>query len=75
MRSQPVRRATLIQPLVFYLEPQLLLLESEKSRKVLAVAVPHPRFHHAFFAAEIRDNIVSRYFDGKADLNYAMRRS
>lgn len=73
MRSQPPRRARLIQPLVFYLEPQLLLLESEKGRKVLALAVPHPKFHHAFFAAEIRDNIMSRYFDGKADLNYTLR--
>ena len=71
--QQPTRHATLIQPLVIYIEPQLLLLRSEKERLVLALAVPHGELEHAFFSAEIREGVASRYFDGKADLNYAMR--
>jgi hypothetical protein len=28
---------------------------------------------HPFFAAEVRENVFNKYFDGKADLNYVMR--
>ena len=74
MRGQQASRsATLLQTLVFYMGPQLLLLRSEINRKVLALAVPHPIMDHAFFAAEIRDHIAARYFAGKSDLNYTLR--
>jgi hypothetical protein len=67
------RDAELLQTLVFYMEPQLLLLRSANARNVFAVAVPHENMCHPFFTAEVRENVFNRYMDGKADLNFVLR--
>src|ERR1700730_7213311 len=74
-KGEQEQTASIVQTLVFYRGPQLILLRSDRDRNVCAIAVTNPDFRQAYFAAEIRDNIVQRYFDGKADLNYAMRNS
>lgn len=68
--KKPGRTATLIQTLVYYDEPQLVLLESDRGYNVLAVAVPHDQLSHAYFACEVRDKTFNRYMQGKADLHF-----
>lgn len=70
VHDKKVRRATLIQTLVFYDEPQLILLRSDRGNSVLAVAVPHPELLHAYFACEVREKTFNRYMQGKADLHF-----
>jgi hypothetical protein len=69
--SRRARSATLVEILVFYDEPQLVLLQSSRNFKMLAVAIKHAEMKRPFFGCEISDKYLQKYFDNKADLNYA----
>lgn len=71
--SRKAKEAILSEVLVFYDEPQLLLLSSDRKFKMLAVAIDRDGMDHAFFVCELRDKTIERYLGGKADLHYAFR--
>jgi hypothetical protein len=69
----PHRTAKIVQTLIFYDEPQLMLLEISRgagTSHMLAVAIDHPPMTRPFFACEARARTYERYFQGKADLRY-----
>jgi hypothetical protein len=70
MKIQRGRAAEIIDYLVVYDEPQVLLLKSSRQNHVLAVAVQYGQMSRPFFACEARDKPFERYFDQKADLRY-----
>lgn len=73
MVARSATSAKLIQTLVFYDEPQVALLETNRNIKMLAVAIDRPDMTQPFFAAEIKEKTLNRYLDGKVDLNYVLR--
>lgn len=66
------KTATLIDTLVYFDEPQLLLLQSDRANKMLAVAIPalEGLGDFPFFACEVRDKPFQKYLSGKADLHH-----
>jgi hypothetical protein len=65
------RTAQFVQTLVFYDEPQLVLLRSDKNTDIVGIAIPrHDGMEYPFFACEARQRTFERYLDGKADLHY-----
>jgi hypothetical protein len=63
--------AQLIDILLFYDQPQLILLRSSRDFDMLAVAVRREGMLHPFFGCEIPPRIITRYFNERADLHYA----
>ena len=59
--------------LVYYDEPQLLLLASDRGIRMIAVAVQRPDMESPFFCSKVLDKAFDRYLDGKADLHYLFR--
>lgn len=66
------KSATIIDILVYFDEPQLLLLESDRDNKMLAVAIPAREGlgEYPFFACEVRSKPFEKYMSGKADLHH-----
>lgn len=73
MAAAIARSAKLLEVLVYYDEPQLVLLKTDRDYDMLAVAVQREGMSRPFFACEPRERALERYFDGKADLHYAFR--
>jgi hypothetical protein len=67
------KSATLAQTLVFYDGPQVALLKSSRNIDMLAVAVEKASYQMPFFSCEVRDRPLTKYANGKIDLNYAFR--
>lgn len=65
------QRAVIIETLLYYEEPQLLLLETDRRNRMLAVAVHRKGSDLAFFGCEVKDKAYAKYMDGRADLHYA----
>jgi hypothetical protein len=70
MNGRQSRTARFVQTLVFYDEPQLVLLKSDNDTDVIAVAVNKDGMDYPFFACEVRPKTFGRYLAGKADLHY-----
>jgi hypothetical protein len=62
------KTAEIAQVLIFYDEPQLVLLKTNKNNDFIAVAVDRDGLELGFFGCEIRDRNLSSYLAGKADL-------
>src|SRR4051794_24539354 len=71
--SRHDKTATFVQTLIFYDEPQLVLLRSENGADIIGVAVYRPDMEHPFFACEVRKKAFRRYLEGKADLHYVFK--
>src|ERR1700720_1030147 len=67
------KTATFVQTLIFYDEPQLILLRSETGADIIGVAVSRPDMEHPFFSCEVRKKAFRRYLEGKADLHYLFK--
>jgi hypothetical protein len=65
-----------IDDLVFYDEPQLVLMKTNRDHYMMAVAVNSEKLLYSndmiepFFCCEIRDKTYDRYFEQKADLHF-----
>lgn len=71
--SRYAKTATIVQELVEFDGPQLLLLESSRHRHMLALAVKRSSMDAPFFACEVQDRTYDRYFSSTADLHYAFQ--
>ena len=65
--------ARIEEVLIYFTEPHLLLLTSDRDKRMLAVAVERHGIAHPFFACEARDKPLERYFAGTADLQYVFK--
>jgi hypothetical protein len=63
--------AHLRQVLIFYDEPQLILLQSDRNKLMLAVAVYRDDMENPFFGCELQPQIIMKYFQGHGTLRYA----
>ncbi|MFC7048639.1 hypothetical protein [Emcibacter nanhaiensis] len=70
-------KAKLVKTLVFYDEPQLLLLNSTGKRQdvIIAVAIERDDLEFPFFACKVYRRDWTRYLNGKADLRYLFNRA
>ncbi len=69
------KTAALVEELVDYDGPQLLLLKTNRKHYMLAVAVKRPQMSEPFFGVEITDRVFEQYFAQEADLLFAFRRA
>jgi hypothetical protein len=69
------RTAAVVEDLVDYDGPQLLLLKTNQSRHMLATAVQHAPMREPFFSCEITEKTFDQYFDEKVDLHFAFRKA
>jgi hypothetical protein len=69
------KTATVVEELVQYDGPQLLLLANDRGRHMFAVAVRHSPMKEPFFSCEVGDRAYDRYFAGTADLHYAFQQA
>lgn len=67
--------AKLVEELVDYDGPQLILLKTNRGRHMLAVGVRAEGFDEPFFACEVTDKVYDSYFDDKVDLHYVFTRA
>jgi len=67
--------ATIVQTLVYYDGPQILLLRSPRDMRMIAAAVEHEGMDFPFFACTVVEREFKRYMDGKADLLYLYKSS
>lgn len=69
------RSAEVVEELVDYDGPQLLLLNSSRHKFMLAIAVRANGMDYPFFGCEVTDSIIDRYFDNEVDLLYVFRKA
>jgi hypothetical protein len=69
------KTAKVVEDLVDYDGPQLLLLETNRNRPMFATAVRRQNMDEPFFGCETTDKIYDQYFDGTADLHFAFVRA
>jgi hypothetical protein len=69
---QLLRTAKFVQTLIFYDQPQLILLTSDRNENVIGVAISKPDMEYPFFCGEVRNSTFSRYLEGRADLRYLL---
>ena len=65
--------ASLIQTLVLFDGPQVVLLKSDRGFNVIAVACDKAGYKYPMFAVEISDTMLRRYLEQRVDLNYVFR--
>ncbi|WP_316228328.1 hypothetical protein [Bradyrhizobium sp. SZCCHNR1039] len=74
--SAGAKSAEVVEELVEYDGPQLLLLKTNRSKFMIAMAVGrHEEMANAFFGCELTDKVYESYFDQRADLHYAFVRA
>ena len=73
--SRHATTAKVIEELVDYDGPQLLLLKSNRSHYMLATAIQRQDMDEPFFGCELRDKTYDLYFEQKADLHFAFARA
>ena len=69
------KRAEVIEELVEYDGPQLLLLKTSRKRYMLAMAIQREGMEEPFFGCEITDKVYDSYFDQTVDLHYAFQQA
>ncbi len=67
------KTAKVVEALVEYDGPQLLLLKSSRNLPMFGVAVEREGFDSAFFCCEVRKKTSEKYFEGTADLHYVYK--
>jgi hypothetical protein len=67
------KKAKFLSTLVFYDEPQLVVLSRSEGFKIIATAIDDDSRVYPFFAAEIDNDQWERYLRGFSDLNYLFR--
>jgi hypothetical protein len=67
------KTAQLVQTLVFYDGPQVVLMKSDRGLDILAIACEYTGMEYPFFACEISPKTLTRYSEQRIDLNYAFR--
>src|SRR5258708_5677268 len=73
--TQQVATAKVVEDLVDYDGPQLLLLKTNRSRHMIATAVRVAGMQEPFFGCEITDKTYDSYFDDKVDLHFVFRKA
>lgn len=68
------QQATLIQTLIFFDEPQVILLKTKQLSYIIAIAVHAQKNIHPFYGAEISETQLREYLSEKYDLRYLMMR-
>jgi hypothetical protein len=63
--------ARIVEDLVDYDGPQLLLLKTDRNRHMLAIAIKRDGLSEPFWGCEIRDKTYDGYFAQKLDLHFA----
>ncbi|KQT05874.1 MULTISPECIES: hypothetical protein [unclassified Bradyrhizobium] len=69
------KTAKVVEDLVDYEGPQLLLLKTNRKFHMLAVAIQREGFESAFFGCEVTEKVFETYFDEIADLNFVFQRA
>jgi hypothetical protein len=73
--SAHAKVAKLVQDLVEYEGPQLLLLSTNRKHYMFAMAVQHADMEEPFFGCEVVDKVYEQYFSEKADLHFVFNRA
>lgn len=73
--SALAKEARIVQELVDYEGPQLLLLMTDRKRYMFAMAVQREGMEEPFFGCEVIDKVYDQYFDEKADLHFVFNRA
>jgi hypothetical protein len=73
--TQQVATAKVIEDLVDYDGPQLLLLKTNRNRHMIAAAVRAADMDEPFFGCEVTDKTYDNYFDDRVDLHFVFRRA
>ncbi len=63
-------KAVVSAMLVYFDEPQVILLEQKDDHKIISVAINKERYEFPFLGAEINEKQWERYCDGSVDLRY-----
>ena len=63
-------KATVLETIIYYDGPQVLLLETEEKKKVIAVAIIKEGCNFPFLGAEISEYQWKKYYDKTLDLRY-----
>lgn len=63
-------RARLVDVLVLYDGPQLVLLENDHDETLIAHAIEKQGYKYPIFAAQIKPRFLERYLAGKVDLRF-----
>jgi hypothetical protein len=67
--------ATVVEHLVDFDGPQLLLLKTNRNRHMMANAVRRQGMQSPFFGCEVTDRVLERYFSERADLHFVFSMS
>lgn len=70
MGRQKTTTATISTILVYFDEPQVMLLEQKDDHKIISVAIDKDGYDFPFLGAEINEKQWERYCDGSVDLRY-----
>ena len=70
MARQKSIAATMVRMLVYFDEPQVVLLEYKDDHKIIAVGIDKKGYEFAFLGAEINEKQWERYYEGSVDLRY-----
>lgn len=70
MASQPLTHASLVQVLLWYDEPQIVLLQIRRNEYVVGVAVETDDLHSGFIGAQVSVRQLVDYMMQKIDLRY-----
>jgi len=62
--------AHILQTLMYYDGPQILLLRSSRDMRMIAAAVEHDAMTFPFFVCDVVERDFRKYMHGKADLHY-----
>jgi hypothetical protein len=68
-------KAKIVEDLLDYEGPQLLLLSTDRKRHMFAVAISREGMDEPFFGCEIIDKVYEQYFAEKADLHFVFNRA
>lgn len=64
--------AIILETLVYYDGPQVLLLETKERRKIIAVAFEKEGYNYPFLGAEINEYQWEKYCNKQVDLRYLL---
>jgi hypothetical protein len=73
--SAHAKEAKLVQDLVEYEGPQLLLLSTNRKHYMFAMAIQRDDMDEPFFGCEVIDKVYEQYFQEKADLHFVFNRA
>jgi hypothetical protein len=73
--SASAKEAKMVQDLVEYEGPQLLLLSTNRKHYMFAMAITRADMESPFFGCEVIDKVCEQYFQEKADLHFVFNRA